>query len=766
MWRSQCMTNSLSYQNSKYRAAMSSSPQFVFPVRQLESVPGVNETETLCRAEFLSDDLLNYVYVLYMQKYYDSPINSFEYSDESTTMNIYAEFVSETVEEVTIKFNPINIEFVVPIATHIFDENIKIVGGIPREIGSVPENLKRVIFNDIRKKIIEKTGPVQQFDPNELFGFKLYFELNHSGGGTSWNNPFIEGMGEDTYYAFWYNSHYSSINMQESTAFFRGSQENKIGISFKVENAQLKINQIRESNIIVERVQANYLQIFEKAMKSVARIATDSGNSFQFSANTFTANLCWMKKYMYIVYQKLHDFIRYSNYEFEIQLAPIELVDLLYPSDAVDYGGVRREFITRLVELTCGNNEFVTLDEHDFVSKDFINLPLTADFATKENVQLTDYERAIYTGIGSLIFYAAQSSHTHTTPLGPIFSNVFYEYGCCTTDVDKMLVLVTAHGSNFEKNALHFVMTASHNDVRDIGQYSEVFSVLEQMIDEVDEAFLAADLVWETFWTAATWNEAKELIIRRFNVLYRKYLLPFESTKAAMLINYDIKRLYSIPYIDERINLSDFSNLSEVDTLKNVVFKSCATITFQANVRDTAKGTSYLILAAILKYLSTGRRVQLTSAKDENNRKWIAKVTVDNLGYIKYFPRASNLAEFYYVKGAYEVVTLLAQKCRDRVQGVLDRERIVSDMVVNVSLPNVKVWLTNFILHQAQENVEKLLVYITGSKRLLPGQNIKIIVGNEEFHPHSCFKRLDVPLFYEHESEEFFVTKLEYYINS
>ena len=92
----------------------------------------------------------------------------------------------------------------------------------------------------------------------------------------------------------------------------------------------------------------------------------------------------------------------------------------------------------------------------------------------------------------------------------------------------------------------------------------------------------------------------------------------------------------------------------------------------------------------------------LTSAKDENNRKWIARVTVDNLGYITYFPRASNKDEFYYVKGAYEVVTLLAQKCRDRVQGVLDRERIVSEMVVSASLPNVKVAapsITNEKLH-------------------------------------------------------------------
>ena len=64
------------------------------------------------------------------------------------------------------------------LSEHMIDEDVKVFGGLVE----CPDNLldiKNDIFMKIHEAVILKTGPIQQFEGNELLGFKLYIEENH-----------------------------------------------------------------------------------------------------------------------------------------------------------------------------------------------------------------------------------------------------------------------------------------------------------------------------------------------------------------------------------------------------------------------------------------------------------------------------------------------------------------------------------------------------------------------------------------------------------
>ena len=759
MWNAQKKLHRLAFKIAnfaKYRGSASTS--FRFPIKMLESITGVDSPETMCRAEDLSDEMLNYIYVLYIIEYYNSPVKAFEFS----TQNVWGEITSSSDGIIEVTLHPLDIVLRVNVLNHDFD-NIKIFGGIPIVHGDeeLLSSLKVSIFNDIRTKIILRTGPTQQFNPNELFGFKIYIQEHYSGGGSSFDDAFMQRMPDGTKYLFWYNDRYSSINMQESVEFYRGTQNNKIGISFMMEEGELKIRQIRESNVPVGRVNEQYLDVVEAAMTTVSNLEVNVSGIHEFTENVFRANICWMQRYLPQIFEKFDTFIIPSGPEFQVQFIPDVLVELLYPGDHIDYGGIRKDFVTRLMHATLSPNRFVKIDDVDFVSTQFVQLPLGSSITVQESVTLSDFEKIIFRGLGSFIYYASKSSeHTHPIALGPILSSMFYKYICCHNHVDLLNIIVDNIGKHYEKQIM-YLFNESYESIANLDDFT-LKSNLEACIDAIDEDFIPIDIEWSDFWTEEKWTNAKSLLIRLFHSLYRKYTLPYDAIKSSIMSRSTITSMLNIPYIHDPIRIHLFVPNIPIGH-QNVTFFTFDNATFQGEGREAALGVKYLILAAIYKYLGTSAPVILRSATDENVepvRKWQAKVNVERLDLIRFYPNA-YIHNFYYVKGAESVVELLSEKFKLRVQGELNRPKIVHEMQVNPILSNVKIWLTDFILHCTQEHLEKFLFFVTGSTRLLPGQHMKVKISDSSaINAHTCFNTIDIPTEYESQGSDVFISAL------
>lgn len=767
MWRAERISNSLS--RVHYRAIPDAF--FKYPTKNREVV----------RAEDLTDTILELFYVLYLVHEHtsaayaltDNAGNSFwttesdlSPGDTEDEKKLTFKLITNTVSNarnIELKINQQDVDGVLFWGTTTTDNTL--------------QSLKPFVFDAIRAAVTLKTGPMQQFDGNDLVGFKLYVSTHHSAA-----DPYLY-LHDNGNYALWYKPPTGDtnptksgdcVNMQSYTNWLnRESVEGKMGMSFAIENGRHVVKTIIYEDGVVDRVDDNLLPIYEAAIQQMANIVTNDGKTYRFNGNEFVADLCWIHRYLPRIYGEFDAFLSGTTGGFNVTFTPPSVVAQLFPGDTIDAGGLKRAFVTRLMEATAGKNNFVRTDEAEFVSRNLLALPHGASFVEKESQTLNADEQTIFRGLGSFIrfirFSQQQAGGMHWLALGSVFSSLFYEYACCTADIDKVNVLVNSCGKDYEKSAMEFVMTKSCGDVANLEEYSEMHTYLSSFLDEADEEFLPSDMNWSEFWTEEKWSAAKLLIVRFFRVLYRKYTLVFDATKAAMLRGSSIRQVYDIEtltrYGSQGLPLDVYRFLNNLPPhLSNINFKTSSELDSESTM-DCKRGVSLLILAGVLMYLHNGSQATVFSHFDEHEpptsgrrHKWQAKVEVESLRVVKYYPRHSAPI-FYYAKGAYQVVHRLAEVLKNRVQGELNRQRIVDDMRVANALPNVKQWLSDLVLTSPREEVERFLMVVTGSNRLLPGQHIEVTVGTV-LYPHTCFKRLDVPTSFETNTREFFMSAL------
>ena len=761
----------------KYRSSVALIA-FEFPMIK---TPGLEDS--LCRAQDpkLTDAVLDQIFVLYLATYHASttttPPPYLLATGGSSSIWVHRRDPGSS-DTVTVTLKPSEITLSVT-PTRQSEDDLHYLGGAVTITNddvakrTVLNGLKPYIFDAIRTAIIEKTGSVQQFDANELAGFKLQMKESHDV-----RNPFFYDK-DGELYVLWYTPPTGNpnpaksgdcVNMQKLADFYAQNQDNKIGMSFASQNQRLVVDRLFESNLPVDRVQNQLLPIYEAAMQTLADSATSDGTSYAFEDDTFRANLCWMRRYLPRIYRELTRFIMYdsTHNEFKVEFSPPQVTAEVFSGDDDDAGGLRRYFVTKLIETTLSRNDFVQTDDVEFVAKSVVNLPPTSSFIEKSLTQLDANEKSVYDGLASLIYYnvrLAASGHSADaidfTPLGPVFSSLFYEYSCCTSGLDKVLTVVNTYGQQYEKETLNYVMTASHSDVQ---EDDSRLVYVKTFLDEANPDFLPLDTT--AFWNAENWEETKRLIVTFFGVLYRKYMLVFDTVDASLRRVTTKSHLYQIPWIHHPLDVYRFKANLRSD-LRNITFQTAENANMESS-REAPEGVSLLILAGILKYLGYGQPSSVISQYDEtpppsNPRKrkmeWKAKVHVESLRIVKFFPDYANHARFYYASDACLVVSVLAQGLRVRVEGRLDRQKIIDDMRIPDNLPNVRRWLEEMILNESQEYVERFLTIVTGSKRLIPGQTIRVRVGSP-LYAHTCFKMLDVPLEVEHGTKDFFFAAL------
>ena len=726
-------------------------PTFSFPFRTVEAVPGMEANTEICRAEELSTNALERIWALYFLTHYNSPMQTFS--------GLYARALpSSTTNTLNIEFLPIGTIVKVQ-CSEVEMESCTVFGGIVEHTSGVdlPASFQSEIYDDVRQKIILRTGPKQQFDPYELFGFKLYLERHHGGGGSNFSNPYTVKVGNTTY-QFWYNPTFSSVNMQESLEFYKGSQHHKIGISFVMSENELKINQIRESNTVVERINPHYMTIMNEAMQKISN--TVRNTSYQFNHqhhDHFTSDICWLRRNADKACLRLYERVRnYPVLPMQITLHPPELVRILYPGDAIDAGGIKREFVTMLVK-TLNNSPFVKSDDKEFYAKGFDSNP---------DATLTDEESHVYKGLGALIYFA---SRHHGNPsqrivLGPVFTRNLYLYMLLNKSgrsIDWIPSVVRETAKEIYEQTAVNALVCSKEEFAALDE--ERKASMEAIFDAIDEDFIPFDFEWSTSWNESKWTQAKMLLCTHFQRMCRKYTLVYDQVSSVWTaLGNDMTEFmyrYQIPYIGAApINCQTLEVMpghSDID-LRLSLSHSCSEVS-----RPAPRGIKYLILAAIYHYITNTETAPLTvrSSRDENGNPWVASVEVTNIHTIKYFK--SHNGGVLHVHGGLNVVLDIAERMKSKIQGELNRDKIISEMTFSHPMPNVKAWLGEYLREITHKDLEAFVHLVTGSTRLLPGNNLRIIKSHGGgMNAHTCFNQLDIPVAYESGTKEDFTNEL------
>ena len=245
------------------------------------------------------------------------------------------------------------------------------------------------------------------------------------------------------------------------------------------------------------------------------------------------------------------------------------------------------------------------------------------------NAILTQEEKIIYRGIGSLIYYAAQDCESDCRiVMGPVFTTNMYLYirlNKTGRSIDWLPSVVSEISNQALEQAV--VKTLVCDDVEYLNSMDpssqENFSMWLDFIDDTKD--------WSSGWNETLWEQAKTLLCTNFeDVMYKQYIFVYNHVAQGIF-----EPFHSIP--DTGSTKVDCRCVTVMSGHENMV-KLSASASCDDESFAPKLGVKLLIIAGIYRYLTSSHTgiFRVESKRDEAGYPWKAKVEFRNIHSIKY----------------------------------------------------------------------------------------------------------------------------------
>lgn len=722
---------------------------FRFPEKTTEAIPGQEADRVALKSHELTDEILTPLWVRYMLDNHKTEVSALSTEDGRMWLSVVS--YDGTVVSLRICLDTAYLA-----VAFRLNENELTPDVVDPLDGSLLSLVRAQIFNEIRRVALTRFGPRQQFDPAELFGIKRHLEANHTGGGSGFDDAYpVEYNGE--LYLIWYNPTVSAINLQHANEFYSSKQEHKIGVSFRATGDGLAIGEIREENKTVAEIKDAYKRVFDAAANQIAQ--TQRTNNALRPNGVIYCDLCWTYRNLDVIFETVSLFCGRGNTkssDMQVRFIPNELQSAMFTEDAIDIGGLSRQFVTMIMaRATDPSCTLVHREDRHFTSK--------AD-------ELDDGEKKVYSGIGHMLALMMRSDANHQkVVLGTVFDLTFYKllfhnmrhsfneagapkpFDESEFAQDTALELVRSDSSEMVQY-LCMLLDASYTTVSDVTDPGVQYALYESVHYEDDTVFpddeFPAD--WKGFWTEDRWTRACAAIrstflnnnLRRIAVLKhisRAFNGAFQSPNTVLArfgltdpeafrldlwphaVRPNAYRMYTDP---ERTVMAEFPTLQESQAM-------CV----QA--------------AMVLSYIKGGPAT-VRSLTDKNGVGWTRGLGYSDGRDVRYIRKGeSGVENVFYIRfmtaSDYDdTLNLVFESMMHVLQGRLSVDVLISSMQGD-SAAGI-VLMKEFLRTSTPESVEKLVVMLSGSTTLMPSQHIRVDTSHDaNFHFHSCFVQVHVP---------------------